>query len=258
MLRTAIGGICFLLAGCAGSQRLATADCRWPVAPVVLHQAADTVFLAWSYRAARLPERGTLAELPALSSFLDTVRVRTATLDPRRLLERQIAYYGSQPDPDSQGEAANGRLVLTGSAGILRPISCLEALLVEYQAQRYPMSSHPTEFQALVMARRDEVRVYFTGSSAPWPPKGDVLFAHAAADRLAGWRVVAHIHNHPFLFSSTGDIAGANAPSLTDVQFWRHLRDSIGVESARVTNGISTFEATAASFDLLQARASSP
>jgi hypothetical protein len=67
---------------------------------------------------------------------------------------------------------------------------------------------------------------------------------------------VAHLHNHPFEFASGGDIAGANAPSLTDVQFWRHLRDSLGIESARVTNGFATFEAPAAAFDRLHARTS--
>jgi hypothetical protein len=251
---------CVLLASCAGLQRRATPvpGCRWPVAPVVLRQAADTVYLSWTYPADQLPDQVELSRLPALSSFLDTVRIRAGTVDPRTLLSRQIAYYASRPDSDSQGEAANGRMVLSRSVGALRPISCLEALLVEYQAERFPMASHPTEFQAVVMERGGsgtrQVRVYFTASSAPWPPKGTLLFAAVEADRKAGWRAVAHVHNHPFLFSGNGDIAGANAPSLTDVQFWRHLRDS-GVESARVTNGINTFEAPAGEFDRLRFRA---
>ena len=148
--------------------------------------------------------------------------------------------------------------MLGDSAGTLRPNDCLEALLVEYQAARFPMASHPTEFHAVVMERSDAgrrwVRVYFAASSAPWPPKASLLFERAAADRAAGWRAVAHLHNHPFEFANGGDIAGANAPSLTDVQFWRHLRDSLGIESARVTNGFATFEAPAAAFDRLHAR----
>ena len=147
---------------------------------------------------------------------------------------------------------------VAGSVGTLRPISCLEALLVDYQARRFPMASHPTEFHAVVLERGEpsnrQVRVYFAASNAPWPPKAELLFERVAADRRAGWRAVAHLHNHPFLFSGGGDIAGANAPSLTDVQFWRHLRDSLGVESARVTNGATTFEAPAAAFDILRAR----
>lgn len=254
-----------LAAACAGRHEGAaspagTRDCRWPVAPVVLRQAADTVYQSWTYEVGEMAGPVAPSRLPALSAFLDTVRSRVGALDARALLSRQIAYYAGRPDSASQGEAANGRLVLTGAVGTLRPIDCLEALLVEYQAARFPMASHPTEFQAVVMERseagRRRVRVYFAGSGAPWPPRANLLLEHVAADRRDGWRAVAHLHNHPFLFSSDGDIAGANAPSLTDVQFWRHLRDSLGVEGARVTNGFATFQAPAAAFDRLHARES--
>lgn len=223
---------------------------------MVLRQVADTVYQSWTFQAGQLPQEVALSRLPALSAFLDTVRARVGPLDARAQLSRQIAYYAARPDSDSQGEAANGRLVLSGDVGTLRPISCLEALLVDYQAARFPMASHPTEFHAVVMERGRQVRVYFAGSGAPWPPRANLLFERVAADRGEGWRAVAHLHNHPFLFAGEGDIAGANAPSLTDVQFWRHLRESVGVESARVTNGFATFEAPAAAFDRLRARES--
>jgi hypothetical protein len=252
-----------LAAACAGrggraaSPGISAGSCRWPVAPVVIRRSADTIYQSWTFEAGQLPERVTLSRLPALSAFLDTVRTRAGALDARALLERQVAYYASRPDSGSQGEAANGRIVLGGSVGTLRPIDCMEALLVEYQAARFPMTSHPTEFHAVVMERGDAgrhwIRVYFAGSGAPWPPKANLLFEHVAAARREGWRAVAHIHNHPFTFASGGDIAGANAPSMTDVQFWLYLRDSLGVESARVTNGFATFEVPAAAFDRLHA-----
>lgn len=249
-----------ILAACAGTRAPAPSaragECRWPVAPMVLRQVADTVEQVWTFAGRDLAERVETSRLPALAAFLDTVRSRVGALDARAMLQRQAAYYGSRPDSDSQGEAMNGRLVLGGSVGTLRPASCLEALLVEYQAARFPMASHPTEFHAVLMQRGDSVRVYFAASGAPWPPKARLMFERAEADHAAGWRAVAHLHNHPFEFSDPGDIAGANAPSMTDVQFWRHLRESLGVESARVTNGFATFEAPAASFDRLRARGS--
>lgn len=246
-----------LLPACASLQRRAAGGCRWPVAAVTLHQAADTVVQSWTFEADRLPREVGSARLPALASFMDTVRVRVGSLDARALLERQVAFYAARQDADSQGETANGRLVLAGTAGTLRPIGCVEALLVEHQAARFPMASQPTEFHAVIMERNEAgrrwLRVYFAGSGAPWPPKARQLFERAEADRRSGWRAVAHLHNHPFLFTRE-DIAGANAPSLTDVQFWRHLRGSLGLESAWVTNGFATFEAPAAAFDLLQSR----
>lgn len=259
--RPLLAAVAVLAAACASAARSPSVDvrpCRWPVAPAVLSQAGDTLIQSWTFEVGQLPERVDPAHLPALSAFLDTVRSRVGALDARAQLRRQIAYYASRPDSDSQGEAANGRLVLGSSAGTLRPISCLEALLVDFQAAQYPMASHPTEFHAVVMERaeagREMVRVYFAASSAPWPPKANLLFDRAAADLREGWRAVAHLHNHPFEFASGGDIAGANAPSMTDVQFWRYLRDSLGIESARVTNGFATFEAPATAFARLRAR----
>jgi hypothetical protein len=249
---------CAAGAGPSPALEARAAACQWPVAPVVLREAGDTLIQSWTFDASRLPDRVDPASLPALAAFLDTVRTRVGALDARAMLRRQVAYYASRADSDSQGEAANGRMVLDGSVGTLRPIGCIEALLVDYQAARFPMASHPTEFHAVVMERdeagRRLVRVYFAASGAPWPPKAELLFARAAADRRDGWRAVAHLHNHPFEFAIGGDVAGANAPSLTDVQFWRYLRDSLGIESARVTNGFATFEAPAAAFGRLRAR----
>lgn len=255
-----------VLTACAGPYRTIPSppptapDCRWPIAPVVLRQVADTVYQSWTFQAGQLPEGAALSRLPALSAFLDTVRARVGPLDARAQLARQIAYYAARPDSDSQGEAENGRLVLAGAVGTLRPANCLETLLVDYQAARFPMAGHPTEFHAVIMERGDgasrEIRVYFAASGAPWPPRATLLLQHAAADRREGWRAVAHLHNHPFLFASEGDVAGANAPSLTDVQFWRSVRDELGIESARVTNGFATFDAPASSFDRLRARES--
>jgi len=259
--RLLLAAVAVLAAACASAARSPSPDsaaCRWPVAPVVMQQAGDTLIQSWTFEAGQMPERVDPAELPALSAFLDTVRTRVGTLDARAQLRRQIAYYASRADSDSRGEAANGRMVLADSAGTLRPINCLEALLVDFQAARFPMASHPTEFHAVVMekngADRRMVRVYFAASSAPWPPKANLLFERAAAARREGWRAVAHLHNHPFEFAGSGDIAGANAPSMTDVQFWRYLRESLGIESARVTNGFATFEARAAAFGRLRAR----
>src|SRR5262249_15380531 len=150
-----------LVAACAGrgvhaaSPTVSTVRCRWPVAPVVLRQAGDTLYQSWTFEAGDLPERVNPASLPALSAFLDTVRSRVGALDARTLLRRQMAYYASRPDSDGQGEAANGRMVLDGSVGTLRPIGCIEALLVDFQAARFPMASHPTEFHVVVMERSD-------------------------------------------------------------------------------------------------------
>jgi hypothetical protein len=77
---------------------------------------------------------------------------------------------------------------------------------------------------------------------------------------------MTHIHNHPFLFdrkvgdrmwtlaTTKEDVAGALAPSMTDVQFYRSMRASLGLEEAWVTNGLNSSRFRAGEFDLLTAR----
>jgi hypothetical protein len=50
------------------------------------------------------------------------------------------------------------------------------------------------------------------------------------------------------------DVAGALAPSMTDVQFYRNLRNSLGLQEAWVTNGLNTSRFTTGGFDVLTAR----
>ena len=49
------------------------------------------------------------------------------------------------------------------------------------------------------------------------------------------------------------DIAGALAPSLTDVQLYRAMREHFGLLGAWVTNGLDTARYSAADFDRLSA-----
>jgi hypothetical protein len=122
------------------------------------------------------------------------------------------------------------------------------------------MATRPTELQALVLRHEASageparLRVYVTGSSAPWPPKLDPVMDSIARDRREGWTVHAHLHNHPFYLEKRAtDIAGANAPSLSDVQLYRHLQTALGLQQAWVTNGFTTAVFPARDFARLQA-----
>ena len=252
------------LPACAHRPVAGAVPCAWPAAPEVLAQRADTVWQRWTLAADALPTTWDAARdpaaLPSLRHFRDTLAAALGATDPRTLLQRQIDWLGGRPDSTLRREAGNGRLVRDGTVGTLRPLGCLEALLLDGQAARFPMAGRPTEFQALLLVRPAtgeapaRLRVYLAASGAPWPPKLDPLLAHVARDRAEGWTVRAHLHNHPFyLEKRDADVAGANAPSLSDVQLYRWLRTSLGLEGAWVTNGFSTVEIPARDFDRLDA-----
>lgn len=239
----------------------AAAPCRWPSAPEVLHQAGDTLVQRWTAPASALPDAWAPDALPALRDYRAFVAATLGVTDARALLRRQADHWAAQPDVPARREADNGRALLDGRVGALRPIACLEALLLDAQAARVPMATRPTELQALVLRRAAaggepaRLRVYVAASAAPWPPKlTPAVDSMIARDRRDGWTVHAHLHNHPFYPDRrAADVAGANAPSLSDVQYYRALRARLGLEEAWVTNGFTTAVIPARDFARLSA-----
>lgn len=201
-----------------------------------------------------------------ISRFRDAVGARLGVdVDARLLLERQRAIFAMM-SPESSGETANVTLVLEGRAGKITPIGCLEAMLWKWQAARYPMLEHPTEFGAFVLRGHGRVRVYLSSADLVGQRIRRVVTELVQADVVAGFQLLAHIHNHPFLFdrevgdrmwtveATREDVAGALAPSMTDVQFYRNVRSTLSLEEAWVTNGLHTSRFHAGEFDVLTAR----
>jgi hypothetical protein len=220
-----------------------------------------------------LPDRPRLWE-PAepddeVARFREAVRGRLGMdVDARSLLERQRSIYAAMP-PEWRGEAANGTFVLDGRAGTIHPVGCLEAMLWKWQAARYSMLEHPTEFGAFILRGDGIVRVYLSSADLVGQKIRGPVVERVAADVRTGFRLLAHLHNHPFLLDravgdrmwtmegTVDDVAGALAPSMTDVQFYRSIRDDLGLEEAWVTNGLETARFRAAELDLLMTRSES-
>lgn len=201
-----------------------------------------------------------------IAQFRDSVRARLgAEPDSRSLIERQQKVYAAMPG-DLGGEAANARMLLDGRAGTIAPISCLEAMLWKWQASRFPMLTHPTEFGALILQSAGRVRIYLSSDDLVGQRFRETISQLVRHDVASGYRLVAHLHNHPFLFNrvvgdrmwtmegTVNDVAGALAPSMTDVQFYRNLRKSLGLAEAWVTNGMESARFVARDFDALTGR----
>jgi hypothetical protein len=199
----------------------------------------------------------------ALARFRTAVRDRLgAPPDARALIARQRAIFAAAP-PEWRGEATNSTLLLEGKVASIAPISCLEAMLWKWQAARYPMLEHPTEFGAFVLRAPGRVRVYLSSADLVGQKIRPIVTKRIEADRSTGFRLFTHVHNHPFLFdrkvgdrmwtleATKGDVAGALAPSMTDVRFFRNLRESQGLEEAWVTNGLESARFRAREFEAL-------
>jgi hypothetical protein len=201
-----------------------------------------------------------------ISQFRDVVRARLGgEADPRVLIERQRAIFAKMSS-EWTGEATNATLVAEGRAGSIAPIGCLEAMLWKWQAARYPMLEHPTEFGAFVLRGNGRVRIYLSSADLVGQKIRGAITDRVRADASNGFQHLIHIHNHPFLFdrkvgdrmwtveATREDVAGALVPSMTDVQFYRSLRNSHGLAEAWVTNGLHTSRFRAGEFGLLTGR----
>lgn len=186
-------------------------------------------------------------------------------LRQRALLQRQNAVHAAMVGKPMQREAENSGLVLAGKAGQQGPATCLEWRLFQRQAHRYPMLEHPTELGAYVLRGHGRIRVYLSGGDSVGGKLRHEVSDRVAADAARGFEPIAHLHNHPFMFDrepgdrlytteeSKGDIGGALAPSLTDVQAWRSMREHFGLKGAWLTNGLDSIHYTSEDFDRLSA-----
>ncbi|MDI3285986.1 hypothetical protein [Polyangium sp. 15x6] len=186
-----------------------------------------------------------------------------AGLSQRALLERARQVMTGT---SGYREIDNVNVILDGKAGSVSPIDCLEWRLFQRQARRYPMVEHPTEFGAYILRGNGRVRVYFSGADRVGGKLRGEVKERVLADLGRGFQPVAHLHNHPFLFDripgdrmwtteeTKNNYEGGVAPSLTDVQAYRAMREHFGLQGAWVTNGLDTAHFTGAEFDVLSAR----
>jgi hypothetical protein len=192
-------------------------------------------------------------------------RLGAQALGHRALLERVHATHAALVGTPMGRESENTSRVLAGTAGQVGPVSCLEWSLFQHQARRFPMIERPTEFGAYVLRGHGRIRVYLSGADRIGGRLYSGVRDRVMADVARGFAPVAHVHNHPFMFDrkpgdrmwttpeTVNDVGGGVAPSLTDVQAFRMMREAFGLQGAWVTNGLDTGRYTSEDFDRLSA-----
>jgi hypothetical protein len=168
---------------------------------VLVFDGSDSTEWHGKFDMADLPRLWQAADMDAdISRFRDAVRLRLGSrIDAKSLIERQRTIFAELPE-EWRGEAVNGSLVLEGRAGTIEPINCIEAMLWKWQAARFPMLEHPTEFGAFVLRRDGRMRIYLSSADLVGQRLRSGLVKLVEADVANGFEVVAHSHNHPFLF----------------------------------------------------------
>jgi hypothetical protein len=178
---------------------------------------------------------------PRYKKFARGVR---AALDaqPSALIKRQRAVFAKNGRSTAQLDWALARLPL------IRPLGKLQAVL--FMTHWRDENPQGREFQALILHSPGLFRVHYTRASkdGSWPmaKKSREL---AARDLAAGWKLYAHLHNHPFFPENPhGDLAGTPVPSDDDSELYRELAVWGRLERAWLTNGLNTLEVPVAEF----------
>lgn len=236
----AMAGLCAVTTlAVAGVSVAAPAACAFAAPPRVLisegdaHAKGSRLLQVWDTPDA--PVLWSSAEPDGYEAFVAKA-MRQETTDPVALLGQTPPY-------------ANNRLVAENAAAWIAPANCLEMLLYQAQDQRIETFTAPTEFMAFVLRSPDgaRLRIYFYSVNQDGIGRAGPVADPAAADRKAGWTILAGLHDHAF---HPGDPAlnGPVAPSIPDATFNANFAAEAGMQAAWITNGVSTAHVPAAAF----------
>lgn len=229
--------------------------CRMPAPRTTVRDQDGAIIETWE-----LPLEDVLTDrLPDEPAFLeyraaierDSADLRRPVADPPLIDTEELAAIW-------QDNFFNNDLVYEEGVGSINPITCLDALFFARQAARVSQLEQPTEFIASVL-RRDppegtRLLVVFAAGSQMFVPKEFYGFDLVGDYLSDGWEYWYMIHNHTTQRNGSRLALGVPVPSTSDVRLIRWLAAELGLDSARVTNGLYTFSAAVEELSQFRAR----
>lgn len=218
--------------------------------PQVHENSAGRFLAQWDFKSAGILSEKELPVAPELAAYQQKVKQLIPDTNPYKLLAR---YAARGPAAD---DLFNLEVVQRKEAGVMHNLTCIEALLLDYQLQRNPlMAERPTEFVAYFLRRQGGARVYFFTNDAEGVSGMAELYARVKMDESNDWSVVGNLHNHSFFL---GDVSGPGpqgvlAPSASDVKLLRAAVEEVDLTAAYITNGFQTVRIKGADLKLFRA-----
>jgi len=218
---------------------------------VMLKKEGQEEFFYWELKDENILWGFELDEIRGLNKYKDSLVLELGNEKLESALEKETTQNlkKSLIEKEVDRDRINALLVHTGSIGRIRKINYLESEILNYQINRFPMFSHPTEFHGFIMKNEKEgkIRVYFASSDTEWPPKPGVIIDELEKEINRGWKLIGHLHNH--FCKKDKDYVGILAPSLADAQYYKWLKADFKLEKALITNGFHTVEIESKDFE---------
>ena len=211
--------------------------------PIVLKSEPPELHQYWEIQDHPAVWSLELPRLPALQAYRDALGMLLGKSVLDSLVGQQKTVLPGHDFGSEKDSLPNWEFIHAGNAGTIRPINSLEAQLLDYQLGRYQMIGHPTEFVSYVL-KNDSLnllRIYFTASDTPWPPKWHPVSAHyEPAVESGNWKMLQAIHNHYSDPPPKGNYLGVLAPSLADAHLFKNYLKAFDLKEAPITNGFHT------------------
>jgi hypothetical protein len=100
-----------------------------------------------------------------------------------------------------------------------------------------------TEFSAYILEKEGQRLVHVQTMVQSFVADDDFFADKVEPDIAAGFRLIAHLHNHPFFFQNkSGDVAGTLVASGPDCRFFLSLMADHPGMKAIITNGFHSNE----------------
>jgi hypothetical protein len=219
-------------------------ECSFSASPVVLlaegnpSVAKSRLLQVWDLDSTNVLFSNYSPSAHSLHDFRKTAISKLWSTHQSVLLARAIT--GAVP---TKPDTLNAVQAFARQRELIRPIKCLEAMLLSQQTERIDMISEPTEFIAFILRSSvsNKLRVYYYTTNEPGIRNMGTVMSLVEQDVDSGdWELWANLHNHNFFFDGTKPLNGVVAPSATDVEFFRNLGGDLGLQEAWITNGFDT------------------
>lgn len=166
-------------------------------------------------------------------------------------LRGELERSGVETDPSvllRQSDTQNNRLVAQNFEAWVRPIRCVEALVLDTQNARMPLAAGSTEFAAFFLRSTagDQLRIYSLTRNSDGVGNLTLITDAIAEDIRQGWTLEAGLHNHNFHPEPKRN--GIVAPSGPDAHANIQLLNQYGLQEAWITNGVHTVRIPSAAF----------
>ena len=231
------------LAGCQTLNRMHT-DLQTSKDKVMLKKEGPEEFFYWELKEDNSLWDLDIGNVPELFKYRDTLNLVLGTSVYKTAISKQSKQNMDTAllEQELDGDKINNLLVHSGSVGNIRKINFLESQILNYQMNRFPMFSFPTEFHVFITHNRKEekIRVYFGASDTEWPPHPTIILDELKMDENKGWKLKYHLHNH--YCKKEENYVGILAPSLADAQYYKMLKEKFRLEIALITNGFHTVQ----------------